>query len=372
MKRVCAGLAVALSLAGALACSAPGTEAPAGQAAGTDAATQGAPEPYKLGMFEQGTRRFPGLVLDDSMVIDLSTAGITATTVQEIIEAGGMGDELATIAANARREPPATALKVADLRILPPITNPSAVLMAARNFQEHAAEMAATGRTLGTTAVVDEKVKMGMPGYWTRAADDVRPNPFLFPKLKGSLSADGVPIVLIPNRTMIDYECELALVIGRPAKNVTPDQALDYVYGYMAMVDVSDREDRADGRYGSDWLMGKSHDTWGPIGPYVVPKEFVGDPQNLAMKYELNGQVMQDDNTSSMIHTMAELVSYASNIITLQPGDILDGGTPGGVGEARVPPVYLKAGDSGVCTIEKIGSLRNSVVAPPAASTTTN
>jgi 2-keto-4-pentenoate hydratase/2-oxohepta-3-ene-1,7-dioic acid hydratase in catechol pathway len=369
MRRVFTGLLTALALAGVMACSAPAGEPPASQTA----APTGPAEPYKLGMFSQGTRTFPGLVLDDSLVVDLSAAGINApATVQELIAGWDQAtsDRVAKVAADARRQAPTYSFKVDQLKTLPPITNPSAVLMAARNFAEHAAEMAATGRTLGTTAVVDEKVKVGMPGYWIRNPDDPRGNPYLFPKLKQSLSADNVDIVLPPSaRTMIDFECELALVIGKTAKNVPVERALDYVFGYMAMVDVSDREDRADGRYGSDWLMGKSHDTFGPIGPYVVPAQFVGDPQRLAIKYTLNDQVMQDDTTAQMIHTMAELVSYASTLITLNPGDILDGGTPGGVGEARTPPVYLKPGDKGVCTIEKIGSLRNNVVAGTTAPT---
>jgi 2-keto-4-pentenoate hydratase/2-oxohepta-3-ene-1,7-dioic acid hydratase in catechol pathway len=131
----------------------------------------------------------------------------------------------------------------------------------------------------------------------------------------------------------------------------------------MAMTDVSDREERADGRYGSDWLISKSYDTFGPIGPFLVPASFVGDPQKLSVKYTLNGNVMQDSSTALMIHGVAELVSYASSIATLQPGDIIGTGTPGGVGEGRVPPVYLKAGDTGVCSIEKIGSLTNAVQA---------
>ena len=133
----------------------------------------------------------------------------------------------------------------------------------------------------------------------------------------------------------------------------------------MAMTDVSDREDRLDERYGSDWLISKSHDTFGPSGPFVVPAAFVGDPQDLTIRYTLNGQVMQDDSTALMIHTVGDLVSYASNISTLQSGDLLGTGTPGGVGEARVPPVYLKAGDTSVCSIDRIGTLTNPVQALP-------
>jgi 2-keto-4-pentenoate hydratase/2-oxohepta-3-ene-1,7-dioic acid hydratase in catechol pathway len=109
--------------------------------------------------------------------------------------------------------------------------------------------------------------------------------------------------------------------------------------------------------------MGKSHDTFGPSGPFVVPAAFVGDPQNLGIRYVLNGQVMQDGNSALMVHTVRDLVSFASYISTLRPGDLIGTGTPGGVGEGRTPPVYLKAGDQGTCTIEKIGALSNAVVA---------
>jgi 2-keto-4-pentenoate hydratase/2-oxohepta-3-ene-1,7-dioic acid hydratase in catechol pathway len=226
-------------------------------------------------------------------------------------------------------------------------------------------EMANVGRSLGTTTVIDEKVLAGIPGLWSRDPDDRRPNPYLFPKLKSSLSADGEAIVLPPGRTNIDFECELVAVIGTTARRVSVDRALEHVFGYMAMTDVSDREDRADGRYGSDWLIGKSHDTFGPSGPFIVPAPFVGDPQNLRVQYTLNGEVMQDGNTALMVHTVRDLVAYASSIATLGPGDLIGTGTPGGVGEGRVPPVYLKAGDRGVCTIEKIGALSNPVVSAP-------
>jgi 2-keto-4-pentenoate hydratase/2-oxohepta-3-ene-1,7-dioic acid hydratase in catechol pathway len=204
-------------------------------------------------------------------------------------------------------------------------------------------------------------VRRGLPGLWTRASDDPRGNPFLFPKLRSSIIADGEPIVLPPGRGSIDFECELVAVIGRTAKRVAPGQAADYIFGYTAMTDVSDREDRADARYGSDWLISKSHDTFGPLGPFVVPAVFVGDPHRLALSYTLNGEVMQDATTALMTHNTFELLSYASHIATLQPGDLLGTGTPGGVGAARVPPVYLKSGDRGACTIETIGTLTNPV-----------
>jgi 2,4-didehydro-3-deoxy-L-rhamnonate hydrolase len=332
---------------------------------------QNASEPYKLGMFRQDARQFVGMVVGDALVVDLSRAGVEAPpTLKELIARWDqpMADRLSQLARDVRQDAPTYAFELSQVSTLAPISDPDAILMAARNYEEHALEMANVGRAAGTTSVIDQSVLVGLPGLWVRGSDDRRPNPFLFPKLKSSLSADGDPIILPPGREHIDFECELVAVIGRPARRVALDRALDYVFGYMAMTDVSDREDRADGRYGSDWLIGKSHDTFGPSGPFIVPAEFVGDPQNLSVRYSLNGEVMQDASTALMIHTVRDLVSYASNVATLQPGDLIGTGTPGGVGEGRVPPVYLKAGDLGVCTIEKIGSLVNPVQAARSAS----
>jgi 2-keto-4-pentenoate hydratase/2-oxohepta-3-ene-1,7-dioic acid hydratase in catechol pathway len=324
-------------------------------------------------MFQNAERTFPGMVVDDRLVVDLSADGLNLpATLHQLIARWdeATAARLGALAGAAQRQAPASSFQLSQLEILPPIGDPDAILMAARNYADHANEMAQVGRALGTTTVVDEKVKAGIPGLWTRPPDDARPNPYLFPKLKSSLVADGDTILLPPGRTRIDYECELVAVIGRPARRVPVERALDYVFGYMAMTDVSDREDRLDGRYGSDWLISKSHDTFGPSGPFIVPAAFVGDPQNLRIQYTLNGQTMQDDSTALMVHTVRDLVSYASNIARLEPGDLIGTGTPGGVGEGRTPPVYLKAGDTGVCAIEKIGSLTNPVgMAGPTSAT---
>ncbi len=330
----------------------------------TPASAQGRSGPYKLGMFQEGGRTFVGIVVDDAVVVDLSRADSDAPgTLRGLIERWdeAMAARIAALAAAARRSPAAYVIPLAQLTTLPPLSDPDVILMAARNYVEHAEEMANVGRTSGTTSVIDENVRVGLPGVWAREPTDGRPNPYLFPKLKSALAADGDAIILPPGRPNIDYECELVAVIGRNASRVPVGDALDYVFGYMAMVDVSDREERADGRYGSDWYMGKSHDTFGPSGPFVVPAAFVGDPQDLDVRYTLNGQVMQDSSTALMVHTVRDLVSFASYISTLRPGDLIGTGTPGGVGEGRVPPVYLKDGDRSVCTIEKIGTLRNPV-----------
>jgi len=138
-------------------------------------------------------------------------------------------------------------------------------------------------------------------------------------------------------------------------------QSADYIFGYTIQNDVSDRGGRGDTRYGTDWLIAKNHDTFGPLGPFITPKEFVKDPQKLAIRFALNGQVMQEANTSFMIHNVYEQVAYASHIMTLRPGDVIATGTPAGVGSARTPPVYFKAGDRSACTYQGVGTLTNPV-----------
>ena len=183
----------------------------------------------------------------------------------------------------------------------------------------------------------------------------------MFIKLPSAIVADGEAIRIPPGRTQIDWECELGVVIGRRASRVPAQSAAEYIFGYTLENDVSDRGGRGDTRHGSDWLIAKNHDTFAPIGPFITPKEFVPNPQTLPVKFILNGQVMQDANTSLMIHTVFEQVAYASNILTLRPGDVIATGSPAGVGSARKPPIFLKAGDRSVCTYEGVGTLTNPV-----------
>jgi 2-keto-4-pentenoate hydratase/2-oxohepta-3-ene-1,7-dioic acid hydratase in catechol pathway len=153
-------------------------------------------------------------------------------------------------------------------------------------------------------------------------------------------------------------------VIGVPASSVPAAQANDYIFGYTLENDVSDRGGRADRRMGTDWFLQKNHDTFAPLGPFIVPKEFVPDPHNLKQTLTLSGQLMQDSNTGHMTHNSFEMLAYISNIVTLQPGDVFAMGSPSGVGTARETPVYMKHGDTAVCSIEGIGTLTNPVVDP--------
>jgi 2-keto-4-pentenoate hydratase/2-oxohepta-3-ene-1,7-dioic acid hydratase in catechol pathway len=185
--------------------------------------------------------------------------------------------------------------------------------------------------------------------------------PLIFAKLTNALSAHNAPIVLPTVSQTIDWEAELAVVIGRRARAVSEVDALDHVFGYTMMNDVTARDlQRKDGQ----WTRGKGLDTFAPLGPFIITRDEVPDVQNLKVEGLYNGEVTQSSNTSKMIFHIANLISYISQGITLEPGDIIASGTPEGVGFFRDPPVLLKPGDVCEVRVEKLGSLRNPVVAP--------
>jgi len=187
--------------------------------------------------------------------------------------------------------------------------------------------------------------------------------PVLFMKTLGTVQNPGDPIVLPTHlkSNEVDYECELAVVIGKAAKNVSKENALDYVLGYTCANDVSARDwQRTFG--GSQWCRGKTFDTFCPLGPVLVTTDEITNPNQLGIKTILNGETMQDLNTNDMIFDVPTLIAFLSGSTTLLPGTVILTGTPQGVGMARTPPLWLKAGDTVTIEIEKIGSLTNPVV----------
>jgi 2-keto-4-pentenoate hydratase/2-oxohepta-3-ene-1,7-dioic acid hydratase in catechol pathway len=189
------------------------------------------------------------------------------------------------------------------------------------------------------------------------------PHPVLFIKNTAALQNPGDPIeipVKLPS-TRVDYECELAIVIGRTCKNATQANALDYVLGYTCANDVSARDWQRNGG-GGQWCQGKSFDTFCPLGPVLVTKDEIPNPNALQIKTILNGEVMQDWNTNDMIFDVPTLIEFLSSSKTLLPGTVILTGTPHGVGFARNPPIWLQAGDTVSVEIEKIGTLTNPVV----------
>lgn len=185
---------------------------------------------------------------------------------------------------------------------------------------------------------------------------DLPERPLLFAKWPNALIGPGEPIRIPPSCDQVDYEAELAVVIGRRTRAVTVDDALDGVAGYLCLNDVSARDLQfADGQ----WTRGKSLDTFCPVGPVLVPAAEVPDPQQLRIRCSVNGVVVQDASTADMIFPVAELIAFISEGITLEPGDVIATGTPSGVGMARTPPRWLRDGDVMVTRIEGLGECRN-------------
>lgn len=366
------------ALAACVACSE--TPATGGAAAGATlkAVADGPEVPYKLGTFERDGKPFMGLVLRDTQVVDIAQGNAafesgnpTATKLavpadlKELIVKYDTGwkDRLAALA----KAVPADAslnfiYQMESLKPLPPV-RPTVILNAGGNYTEHTQGIAAQQQRAGAAPAPVAKA-VTAPGIWERKDGDTRENPYLFQKSPTVVTGATDPIVIPRGRTNIDFECEFDVVIGKQAKYVPIDKAADHIFGYTIQIDVSDRGGRGDRKMGgSDWLIGKNHDTFGPLGPVIVPKEFLPNAMNTRHTFTLNGEIMQDSNTSRMDHNIHELLHYASNILTLNPGDIISGGSPAGTNIERAEPRWMRAGDTAVCTIEGIGSQKHSVVA---------
>jgi 2,4-diketo-3-deoxy-L-fuconate hydrolase len=344
-------------------------------------AGQSSVQPYKLGTFERGGRAFIGIVLRDTQVIDFSEANAAwerrnasspkvrmPADMKELIERydGELRGRIVAIASDVAAAAPAPpyAYDVKSLKALPPV-RPALILNAAANYEEHAQGIAQQQQRAGA-APAPPSAAVTAPGLWERKAGDTRDNPYLFIKSPTVVSGAADPIRMPTGRTQIDFECEFNVVVGKKAKHVPIDRALDHIFGYTIQIDVSDRGGRGDRKMGgSDWLVGKNHDTFGPIGPFIVPKEFMKDPMNVRHTFTLNGQVMQDSNTNRMSHNIFELLHFASNIMTLSPGDLISGGSPAGTNIERAEPRWMRAGDTAVCTIDGIGTQTHPVVAEP-------
>jgi len=216
---------------------------------------------------------------------------------------------------------------------LAPVPRPGKLICIGLNYRDHAAES-----------------NMAIPE-----------RPVVFSKFATAVIAPGEAVVLPGTSKQVDYEAELAVVIGRRAKSVGANRALEYVLGYTAFNDVSARDFQfADGQ----WQRGKSCDTFAPMGPTIVTADVIPNPHKLSIKLRLNGRTMQDSNTDNLIFGIPQLISFLSETITLEPGDVIATGTPSGVGFARKPPVFLKDGDQMEVEIEGLGILNSPVEAP--------
>jgi 2-keto-4-pentenoate hydratase/2-oxohepta-3-ene-1,7-dioic acid hydratase in catechol pathway len=348
--------------------------APAAFAQGS--ATITSAEPFKLGTFEiEGEPRI-GIVLQDKIIVELNAAN-RALERNPAYPAISMPEEMRDLigqyeygmkvrlyeivndivankrlAANPR---PRHIHDVKEVRAMAPLM-PRKILNAAVNFYSHVNEAGSPEEQ--RKAAAERKAKRGVP--------------YLFLKpTEGAVIGNGDNVIIPFGRDRIDWEVELGIVIGRAAKYVPATRAQDYIFGYMVTIDISDRGGRPpDSRPGSDWFVGKGHDTFMPMGPWIVPKEFYGDPmKRLRQTLSLGEEKMQEATAGDMIHSVYELIEYGSSIITLFPGDVINNGTSGGTGAGvavRGAQRFLKPGDRIVASIEGIGTLSHTAVAEPA------
>ncbi len=292
----------------------------------------------RLVTYESNKNWHAGIVIEDK-VVDAATAAKTANIdfggdeisnrniIQLSQDKQAQLEEVAQILAKSNG---VEVHRMDDLLLGPPIPDPDKILCLGLNYKSHAEEA----------------------GF---KAPEI---PILFAKFRNALVGPTSPIILPALSEEIDYEGELAVVIGKRGKDISVETALEYVAGYMALHDVSARDLQF--RSGQ-WLSGKALDTFAPCGPVLVINE-IRDPQVLDIETRINGQTLQQSNTQHMIFSVAYSISYISSLMTLEPGDIIATGTPEGVGFKRTPPIFLKHGDVVEVEIEKIGTLRNPVV----------
>ncbi|MEQ8406720.1 MAG: fumarylacetoacetate hydrolase family protein [Gammaproteobacteria bacterium] len=332
-------------------------------------------EPYKVGTFAVDYEQFVGLVMrDDSLIVDVAAANkalelepqYTPVAIPDnmlgfieqyeyglkyrvyelvnwLVEDGQLSGSM-----------PDYIHAVEDVDIRAPIQYPSKIMNAAVNFYTHACEGCNDDELARRTA--ERQQNRGVP--------------YLFLKpTRGAVIGDGEDVIMPYGRDEIEYEVEMAIVFGRSGKYVSADRAYDHVFGYMVAMDISDRGGRPPGGYGvrSDWFVGKGHDTFAPHGPWIVPKEFYGDPmERLHQITVVDGVTVQEARAGDMIHNIPELIEYASSLITIYPGDVMQSGTSGGTGAGRVERAtgsgFLIDGEMISATIEGIGTLTHRVV----------
>lgn len=283
--------------------------------------------------------------LVDGLVVDLAALASAAAQpspprdLTSLIQAGEQAQaELQALLAQYQGNWPAGVAYSADqVRLRAPL-RPGKIVGVGLNYVEHVAE---SNRTLDTAKELPER-------------------PVLFCKPATAVVGPNEPIRHNSEMTsQLDWECELAVVIGRTASRVWREQALDYVFGYTIANDISARDQRRSGQ----WFFSKGQDSYAPMGPWVVTKDEVPDPQNLDVALWVNGEIKQKSNTRFMLFPIAQLIEDISSGMTLEPGDVISTGSPSGVGAAQVPPQFLQPGDIVDLEIETIGRLSNPVVA---------
>ncbi len=278
--------------------------------------------------FQRGAASSEPGVIQGGTIVSLRDAGFASLL---SVIAGG-AEALDTVRHWCGKPPASAVVPVAGATLRAPIPRPPKVICVGLNYRDHAAE-----------------ARLEIPNV-----------PTIFAKFSTAVIGPGDPIVLPKASQRPDYEAEFAFVIGPGGRHIPAARWREHVWGYTCFNDVSARDFQM---ATTQWIMGKTFDTFAPMGPCLVTADEIADPHNLAISLTLNGQEMQNSNTGNLIFKIPDLVEHLSSVFTLESGDVISTGTPAGVGFARKPPVYLKAGDEVVVRVEGLGELRNSVIA---------
>jgi 2-keto-4-pentenoate hydratase/2-oxohepta-3-ene-1,7-dioic acid hydratase in catechol pathway len=272
-----------------------------------------------------------GALIDDDTVADLTPAVLAnGIAPADLLRCYDLEADFVTPAITAVESGKLPRYDLGDIDLASPVPRPGKIICIGLNYRNHA-------------------IESGM---------EIPKSPIIFSKFQTSVIGSEEPILLPGTSTRVDFEAELAVIVGRRAKNVKAEDAMNYVFGYTNFNDVSARDFQfADGQ----WQRGKSCDTFAPMGPFVATKDEIADPHNLQIQFRLNGETMQDSTTAELIFRIPELVEFLSASITLEPGDVIATGTPPGVGFARKPPVFMEDGDVAEVEIEGLGILINPV-----------
>src|ERR1700733_4189833 len=281
----------------------------------------------KLVTFERNGSTEPGALLDDK-VIGLASAGFP--TLLHLIQGGTEG--LQRVKAWLDNPPAEAIVPLAKLRLLAPLSRPPKIICVGLNYRDHALECNA----------------------------EIPKVPTIFSKYTTAIIGPGEAIILPKHSKEPDYEAEFAVVIGKGGRYISKDRWREHVFGYTNLNDVSARDFQM---ATSQWMIGKTFDTFAPMGPWLVSADEIADPHALDISLRIGGETLQHSNTRELIFKIPVLVAFLSSVVTLEPGDVVATGTPAGVGFARTPPRYLQPGDEVVVSIEGVGELRNPVVA---------
>jgi len=282
----------------------------------------------RLVTFRTARGTAPGVLLEDDRVVDLS--GVGYPDMVSLI--ANWEEAKAKVGALAAAPPEGPVIPASEVTLAAPLLKPSKIICVGLNWHDHARE---------TNLPIPEV-------------------PTIFSKFSTAVIGTGEKIVLPRSSTKPDYEAEFAFVIGQGGRYIPAFRWREHVFGYMNFNDVSARDYQM---ATTQWTIGKSFDTFAPMGPWLVTADEIEDPHDLDIKLSINGEVLQDSNTSHLIFRIPDLIAYLSSVFTLEPGDVISTGTPAGVGFARKPPRYLRPGDEVVVSVEKLGELRNPVVA---------